>query len=226
MALARVRCVVFDVDDTLYLERDYVHSGFLAVGKRVRETLAVPGFFDAAWRRFESGDRGDLFNRALTDIGVSDTPELIDELVRCYRTHEPRIGLLPDARRALEQLYGDITLGAITDGPVPSQRAKVRALGVRAWTDALVITGELGEGFGKPHPRAYELVEDQTGVPARACAYVADNPHKDFVAPHRRGWATVRIRRPGGLHVDAPSGNDVELEVTCLDELLAAMGRA
>jgi putative hydrolase of the HAD superfamily len=49
--------------------------------------------------------------------------------------------------------------------------------------------------------------------------YVADNPIKDFAGPRRLGWRTVRIRRPGGLHADLPSGDDVEQEIASLDEL-------
>ena len=37
-------CVVFDIDDTLYLERDYVLSGFAAVGPWARDWLAIPDF--------------------------------------------------------------------------------------------------------------------------------------------------------------------------------------
>ncbi len=35
---------------------------------------------------------------------------------------------------------------------------------------------------------------------ADAFIYIADNPVKDFAAPHHLGWSTVRIRRAGGLH--------------------------
>ena len=37
-------CVVFDVDDTLYLERDYVRSGFRAVGVWASRWLGLSGF--------------------------------------------------------------------------------------------------------------------------------------------------------------------------------------
>src|SRR5207302_9076607 len=35
-------CVVFDIDDTLYLERDYVRSGFRAVGTWAEQWLRIP----------------------------------------------------------------------------------------------------------------------------------------------------------------------------------------
>src|SRR5690606_41459193 len=45
-------------DDTLYLERDYVRSGFHAVGEHLRRTHGVDGFSRRAWELFESGHRG------------------------------------------------------------------------------------------------------------------------------------------------------------------------
>lgn len=32
---------IFDIDDTLYLERDYVHSGFDAVGPRCQTSVSA-----------------------------------------------------------------------------------------------------------------------------------------------------------------------------------------
>jgi putative hydrolase of the HAD superfamily len=46
MTTAAIRCVVFDVDDTLYLERDYVRSGFDSVGAWLQRDSGVVGFSD------------------------------------------------------------------------------------------------------------------------------------------------------------------------------------
>lgn len=37
----------------------------------------------------------------------------------------------------------------------------------------------------------------------------ASNPNKDFLGPKHQGWATVRVRRPRGLHssMDASGGS-------------------
>ena len=95
------RLVVFDLDDTLFLERDYVRSGFRAVGEFVRRRLAVRGFFGAAWKRFEAGERSLIFDRALADRGVRPGRGIVRELLSVYRTHDPRVRLCADARRYL-----------------------------------------------------------------------------------------------------------------------------
>jgi hypothetical protein len=43
------------------------------------------------------------------------------------------------------------------------------------------------------------------------------------VAPRCLGWRTVRVRRPGSLHAEVPSGDDVDAEITSLADLDAAL---
>jgi putative hydrolase of the HAD superfamily len=219
--------VVFDIDDTLYLERDYVRSGFRAVGAWARRTLGVPDLAERAWAAFEAGARGSIFDAALTDAGVEVTPELITRLVACYRRHGPDIRLLDDARACLDALAleSDLAVAVISDGPLASQTAKARSLGLSGWSKNLIFTEALGAGFGKPHPHAFELVEQRLGVSADRCTYIADNPAKDFLAPRQRGWTTIRIRRAAGLHFAVPGGQDIDHEAPDLAGLLALVRR-
>lgn len=218
-------CVVFDLDDTLYLEREYVRSGVVAVGRAVAERLAVDGFATVAWEAFERGVRGTLFDEALASLGVRPSPDLISELVDIYRNHAPDLALLPDAAAALDSLQATAAvIAVISDGPLTSQRAKARAVGADSWSSLTVLTEELGEGMGKPHVSAFELVERSLGFRGEDCVYVADNPNKDFGGPAQLGWRTARVRRPGSLHEAVPSTRDVEREdvdlwwITAADE--------
>jgi putative hydrolase of the HAD superfamily len=221
--VAMRRLVVLDIDDTLYLERDYVRSGFAAVGAWARRELGVEGFGEQAWAAFEAGVRGTIFDDALAACGVAPEPGLVPRMVDVYRSHPPDIALLPDARAWLESVGPDVAVAAVTDGPLASQQAKAGALGLARWADPVVFTEALGPGRGKPHPAAFELLEREVGLSGGACAYVADNPAKDFGGPRRLGWRTVRVRRPGGLHAAVPSGDDVDAEITTLDRLDAAL---
>ena len=215
--------VVLDVDDTLYLERDYVRSGLDAVGAHLERVAGVAGVAAVAWAEFEAGARGDLFDRALAHLGAAGVRP-IDELVAVYRAHVPSIDLLPDAARFLGAARAAGTrLAVITDGPAVSQRRKLAALDLGLAPDdpAVVVTADLGPGLGKPAPDAFRAVERATGADGARLVYVADNPRKDFVAPRALGWRTVRVRRPDGLHAAVGSGDDVDVEVEDLD---AAVG--
>ena len=222
-----IACVVWDIDDTLYLERSYARSGFTAVGAWACNRLGRETLGDICWARFEAGSRGRIFNEALEALKLEATPELIAEAVQVYREHEPNILLLPDADRAVQALRtAGIAMAAITDGPTSSQHAKVKALGVHSFADPVLVTGDYGPGFGKPHPRAFRDVQEHHKLSGEQLVYLADNPAKDFVSPRQLGWRTIRIRRPGGLHVDVASGSDIDLELTDLEKLLPVLGIA
>lgn len=205
--LDALRAVVWDVDDTLFLEQDYARSGFEAVGAHVERTRGIAGFGARLVAMFEAGVRGDTFDRALAEFGAPADKDTIRELVEIYRGHTPRISLLPDARAALDAAVArGWRQAALTDGPPRSQRAKVEALGLAAWCDPIVLAGELGPGRGKPAPDAFLVVERALGLTGSALLYVGDNPPRDFPAPWSLGWQTLRIRREGSQHVTVPTG--------------------
>jgi putative hydrolase of the HAD superfamily len=198
------RGVVLDLDDTLYLERDYVRSGFAAVARHVaaRSTLDADAVADHLWHRFSIGERGGHFD----DLVASD-PTLagrirVRELVQVYREHVPDIHLLPGVRTLLGDLQRSGRLTAIiSDGALASQRAKVGALGLRQLVDGpVILTDVWGRECWKPHPRAFLQAQQDLNLRGGDLVYVADNPHKDFDSPRDLGWACVRLRMPGQLH--------------------------
>jgi putative hydrolase of the HAD superfamily len=214
------RLVVFDIDDTLYLERDYVASGFCAC----EAATAISGLAATCWSLFCGGVRGSTFNAALERLGVAADAALIARMVAVYRSHTPTIRLLRDADQALGAVAASALTGLVSDGPADSQQAKVDALGLAARIDRIILTATLGDGFGKPHPRAFEQLMRETSVGAARCVYIADNPAKDFAAPRLLGWRTIRIRRAGQLHETVASGTDVDEEHKTFASIIRVLG--
>jgi putative hydrolase of the HAD superfamily len=217
--------LVLDVDDTLYMEHTYVASGFRAAGDCLADSHGIDGLAEAALALFEEGVRGDIFDRALTELGVRPAKTLITELLNRYRTHQPDIELLPDVRSLMDAVaLRRLPIAVITDGPAESQRAKIAALGIEPACDLIIVTSDHVGVLPKPDFSAYELVQKHWGLEPAALAYIGDNPSKDFIAPHRLGWRTVRVRRPGGLHEVVPSGHDVDTEVSALFDTALILG--
>ncbi|BCP53910.1 haloacid dehalogenase [Kaistia sp. 32K] len=212
--------IVFDLDDTLYLERDFGRSGFAAAGEWLFRQVGVPGLGEVCVDLFEAGVRGRVFDEALVRLGLGPDPALLAQLVAIYRSHDPKIELAPDAVRYLARRDGSVPMALITDGPAATQQAKVRALGLEARLGCIVCTDTLGPGRGKPHPLGFERVE-AWAPPGLPLAYVADNPLKDFVTPRARGWWTVQIERPERVHrVEAPNpAHEAHGRIASLDEL-------
>jgi putative hydrolase of the HAD superfamily len=193
-------CVVFDLDDTLYLERDYVRSGFEHVGIYAEKELGIPNFAGRAWSLFLAGHRGNTFDKILQEQNLERKRSKVEHLTSLYRSHSPDIRLLPDALLCLNALQDKVRLAIISDGPLEAQRNKVAALQLNEWFDLVLLTEELGRGYAKPCASAFRLVQEQFGFDASHFYYVADNPAKDFIAPRKLGWKTIRVRRRDGLH--------------------------
>jgi len=220
--LSGIRVVVFDLDDTLYPERSFAFSGFDAVAEWLRARFHCP--FDPADRMrvlFETANRHHVFDTVLAEMDVLESSSLIPQMVQCYREHTPKIELFPDAKRGLDRWSSTFHTGLISDGPLVMQRRKVEALALPDRLDTIILTDEWGETFWKPHPRAYETIEQASGRRAAACVYIADNAAKDFVAPRQLQWQTVRVCRPEGVYAEsiAPEGAEAEFEVESLDEI-------
>jgi putative hydrolase of the HAD superfamily len=201
-------CVVFDLDDTLYLERDFAYSGFRAVGEWCADRLGLHGIREQAQVLFDQGRRSEIFDTIVERRGVESKVETIAAMVRIFRGHAPQIALLPDASECLARLRNRVYLGLLSDGNSQSQRAKIEALGLNGHFDATAFTGDWGIQFFKPHLRGYRCLESQLEMCRGRFVYVADNPAKDFFAPRELGWESIRVRREGSLqeHRECPSG--------------------
>ena len=193
--------IVFDIDDTLYLERDYVLSGFADVARQVGTTPTEIAALDA-WLRdaFEAGVRDDTFDRLRRSFPTIAVRFRTDELVALYRIHRPDITLDREVVTVLDRLRrGGRRLGALSDGPLMSQSAKVEALDLRRWLDPIVLTAAGAPDFVKPGRAGFAKIEAAWGLLADRLCYVADNPEKDFIGPRAMGWRTIRLRRAGQL---------------------------
>ncbi|MBX7495807.1 HAD family hydrolase [Qipengyuania sp. 6B39] len=217
------KVVVLDLDDTLYLERDFARSGYVAVGRSLAGQVDPDRFAQRCFDVLEEGRRGDIFDIVLAEFGVAVGDSTIADLVEIYREHEPVIEVCADAARFLDRFAGRDT-AIITDGPARTQQAKLDALGLSGRIGHCILTGSFGKGQGKPHPRAYEDVAGRFGRAACDHVYIADNAAKDFVTPKAMGWRTIQVMRPGRIHGgQAPTrAHAADHAVIDLDRLIPA----
>ena len=237
--MRQIQAVVFDLDDTLYPEREYAWSGFRAVASAFAGELDDPADTVVDLQRLFDGEhRARVFDALLKERFGEVAPSLVARMVQTYRQHPPVIAPYADVDAALTRLRERYKLGLITDGRAEAQWAKIDALNLRHRFDSIIVTDDLKpdanlvpltraapDSFSKPHPRAFEVTASRLGVSASSCAYVADNLAKDFVAPNALGWLTIRIARPDGVYGDATCAEHGEAEQTIktLDDLEALL---
>ena len=220
--------LVFDLDDTLYPERQFALSGFAAAGRWAEAELGLDGLAADMARLLDEGHLGELFRIALARRLPDHTPEQLAALVGAYRDHDPELSLFDDAAWALSH-FAEAKLGLITDGTHHVQAKKVTALGIGARFREIVYTHALGgRQYSKPHPRSYEMIEAALGGRGERLVYIGDNPAKDFIVPNARGWVSIMVERPEfrriHAHAKVAPGGAPQHTVAALTELPALLG--
>jgi putative hydrolase of the HAD superfamily len=219
----RFGCVL-DLDDTLYLERDYVRSGFRAVADLVGggSVTDADRVFNLLWEDYLGGSRGSSFDLLLQRFPDLTNERTVGDLVAAYREHPPQIEFVPGMLDVIEDLgRRGISLAVISDGAHASQAAKCHALRILELADPVVLTDAWGREFWKPHPRAFQHVGERLGLQPGRLVYIGDNPAKDFTSPIALGWSAIRLRLPGQLHQAAPVTEPDVLEARTPEEMRA-----
>jgi putative hydrolase of the HAD superfamily len=229
-----LRAILFDLDDTLYPELDFVGSGFDAVASSAARSLSI----DASCLRAEldaalaTHGRGHTIEHALAALGIEGDriARVLPTLVHAYRSHRPELTLFPDAARCLDAAEAArIVTGLVTDGDPTVQRAKVQALGLRGRFVVERYTWDAGPTLQKPHASAYVpalVALASRGIGAGEAIYVGDNPTKDFVGARALGLRTMRVRRGPHAGSCVPSCLDADETVESLDVLTSRVQAA
>lgn len=110
---------------------------------------------------------------------------------------DERMWLLPGALQMLDLLRAaGVSLGLMTNGAGPAQRAKLERFGLAPYFEHIVIEGEFG--IGKPDNRVYEtLLRALQVAPADAWA-IGDNLEFDVLAPMQLGVYGIWVDASGG----------------------------
>lgn len=185
--------VIFDLDDTLYSEKQYVKRGYKAVAKLLGDEALV----DRLWTYFENGKPA--IDELLNELGCMGRKE---ECLEAYREQIPEITLYDGvADLILEMKSKGIKAGIITDGKVSGQKRKIQALGLDKLIDDIIITDKLGgTQFRKPCDITFRIMQRRWGLPFEQIIYVGDNPTKDFQACRQLGMRWMYFRNENGLY--------------------------
>ena len=188
-----IRGVIFDLDDTLYSEKQYVRSGYEKIAKYLGRDDAA----EKLWLYFEAGKPA--IDEYLAEIGEKDKKS---ECLRIYREQMPEIELYEGVKELIKNLKEKgIKVGIITDGRPEGQRNKLQALGLNSFVDDFIITDELGGiQFRKPCDIAFRIMQTRWKLPYAQIVYVGDNPNKDFQACRQLGMRWKYFRNEEGLY--------------------------
>ena len=179
--------VVFDLDDTLYPEADYVDSGVRYVCTQINSLYGIDCYEAIQTARLQDV-KLDWLSLACQLAGLKSTVK--DSLLWMYRLHLPDIKLSKKCSESLEKIRSAaLAVAFLTDGRTVTQRLKLASLGLNHWP---VYISEDYES-SKPAPDRFQAIERD--YPAEQYIYVADNVQKDFLGCNPLGWFGIGMRR-------------------------------
>jgi HAD superfamily hydrolase (TIGR01509 family) len=238
-SLAHLRCVVFDLDGTLYSQPpmrrrmlvELALAPLAGPGQALRTMRALKAFREDRERLRELGQPAEplaelQYSRPAARLGVpvDDVRRAVEE----WMFRRPLRHLAPCARPALAaslQRLGaaGLGLGVFSDYPVEQ---KLAALGVRdAFTVRVDATDPAINAF-KPHPRGFVVAAERLGAAPAETLYVGDRLDVDVAGAHAAGMHAAWIGRQATRSAAAattPHGSLALLRHSGISELVDAV---
>jgi len=184
---------VFDLDDTIYKEIDFLKSAYMEISQFISKQtrFEVKEIYDKMLEAYYN--KANPFKTILEYTQPKDVS--VSMLLSIYRTHEPNITLKQSHRNILMYLKQTVyKMGLITDGRSLQQRNKLKALGLADFFDEIIISEEFGTE--KPNVKNFNFFLDKFGENYKYI-YIADNTSKDFIAPNVLHWTSICLKDNG-----------------------------
>lgn len=192
-----MKAILFDLDNTLYPEIDFVKSGFRKVAQYIasRYNFIAETIFRKMLDIMEQNGRGRIFDILLQELNVFSL-EKVQLLIYLYRSHIPNIKLYEYVLVTLEELKNrSIKIGILTDGIASVQRNKVISLGLEKYFDVIIYTDQLGKEFWKPSVIPFRVALELLDIKPQEAGYVGDDISKDFFAPNLIGMLSIQVKK-------------------------------
>ena len=183
--------IIFDLDDTLYNEIDFLKSAYKEISIKISREISVDALliYNEMLKCFHH--KANVFEVIIKKYNSSYS---IQELLHVYRNHKPEIELSNEKNNVLDSLKSkNIHMGLLTDGRSVQQRNKINALKLNTWFSEIIISEEFGSE--KPNIDNYKYFEKKFGK--GIYYYIGDNVKKDFVSPNELNWKTICLKDKG-----------------------------
>ena len=182
---------VFDLDDTLFQEIDFLKSAYSYISSKISAT-EHHDIYQEMLQKYQNKEN--VFEWVMGKYQQSIPQMNIQWLLKEYREHVPAIAL-SEANITFIRVLKErkVPMGLITDGRSVTQRNKLKALGIEHYFKDIIISEEFGSE--KPDERNYLYFENK--YPGMSFYFFGDNTSKDFIVPAKLGWTTICIKNAG-----------------------------
>ena len=134
--MAKIKAIIFDLDNTLYDEREYYKNAIKEFSRKF--ALDEDKLVNALYKVFSEG--GDILRNILISSGYS--PDLQEDFFKVYKTVKTLLRIDPEIEKLLLTLRKRFKLFVLTNGNVEAQRNKVKLLNIEGFFDDIVYARE------------------------------------------------------------------------------------
>lgn len=174
------KVIVFDLDDTLYYEVQFVESAFNYISRYLYNRFNINIQYQV--KSLIETKEFNLYDWIISNTEIKSIDFPLTLYLNLYRYHFPSINLSYDTEQLLKNLKAlEYRVGIITDGRSITQRNKIKALGLEQFIDTVIISEETG--YSKPHKHNFQLIENYYSDSSHF-TYIGDNTSKDFEYTH------------------------------------------
>ena len=190
--MSNKKIIIFDLDDTLYCEIDYLISAYKEIAMNIETKYFVSNVFPFMLKTFY--DEKNVFEELNKKYSL-DIP--VEKYLFQYRNHIPHICLIRETKEVLVTLLKSESciLGLLTDGREITQKNKIKALGLEQFIREENIV--ISETFGSAKPSLNNYLYFQQKYDNAEFIYVGDNVNKDFITPNQLNWITICLLDSG-----------------------------
>ncbi|MGV6815742.1 MAG: HAD family hydrolase [Thiotrichales bacterium] len=228
---SEIRCITFDLDDTLWdcaqvimhAETRLYHwfqEYYPAITERYSLEDLLPHrtafLSDHQAHAHNLTHQRKLWLAALaTEFSLDNS--LVDPAFTTYWQARNEVTLFAGVIQALESLASHYTIGVITNG-----NADVNEIGIAGYFDFVVRSEEAG--VAKPDPRIFQLAAAQAGVKMPEMLHIGDNLATDVEGALSAGARAIWVGEHNALTASEAQPHGLISEVAELVELLSCGG--
>ena len=229
LELARISAVIFDLDNVLFNEQDYIDAAYREIATFLSKHYHLPE--EQVYQKLLNELRKKttlyphLFNDIIADFGLDKA--ILPYILKIYANTTVNIEPFPSAELLLKTLKKQkIKLGLLTNGNVETQRNKVRLLRIKKYFDTIKYASKNGKEDEKPNPKVYSITLKTLGSKPEETICIGDNPYTDFWGAKKLGIRTVRLLSGEFRNIKLSEEYEADLTVRNLEEFFAIIERS
>lgn len=221
----KIKCVLFDIDDTLYDTSLQMSEARLNAVKAMIEA-GLPANVEIAYRVLEDIVKeygrhyNQQFDRLSERLGLKWNPRVIAAGVTAYRETssvylKPYSDTVPTLLKLRESGY---QLGIVSEGRAVKQWQKLIQLGIQHLVNRVLISEEVKKDTVTPE--MFKLVLKELDASPEETVFVGNQLDTDILCANKAGIISVRMRK-GEHRVEEPKSSEMapKYEISKISEI-------